>query len=224
MLPVLAAADDWVVVAKPSGLAVHRSPELNDPTYVVQEARRQFGRYVWPVHRLDRPTSGCLLLAFSAEAVEPLAASLAGGRKRYLAMVRGCAAIGPPVVIETPMKDSFGVLRAARTTARCLAATPDPRASLVLAEPHTGRFHQVRRHLRDLSHPVLGDGVHGDSRVNRWWREARGLHRLGLHCVALDLVLPDGEPLRARCPIPDDLGAVWAALPGWLDAAAAVDA
>jgi tRNA pseudouridine65 synthase len=124
-----------------------------------------------------------------------------------------------PVAITTPMKDTKGILREAHTDARVIATCEDPRCSLVLATPRTGRFHQIRRHLRDLSHPVLGDGVHGDSRVNRWWRENRGLGRLALH--NLSLVVP-AFAIDVRCPIPTDLRAVWSALPLWQEAVAAL--
>jgi tRNA pseudouridine65 synthase len=89
----------------------------------------------------------------------------------------------------------------------------------VLAEPETGRWHQVRRHLRDVSHPILGDSTHGDTRVNRWWRETYGLRRLGLHCFSLDLAL-DGETIAATCPAPADLVHIWERLPWWNQALA----
>ena len=220
MLPILAQSADWVVISKPSGLAVHRSPELHDPTYLVQVARNQFGRYVWPVHRLDRATSGCLWLAFRPEVVGALGEALAAGQKRYLALVRGKCLSGAEVVITNPMKDSRGMMREATTQARCIGSSLEPRCSLVLASPQTGRFHQIRRHLRDIGHPVIGDGPHGDSRVNRLWREEHGMGRVALHCLSLSVVLPEG-PLEAVAPIPDDLRRVWARLPWWDDAVAA---
>lgn len=220
MLPILAQTDDWVVVSKPTGLAVHRSPEIRDPTYLVQVARDQLGRYVWPVHRLDRATSGCLWLAFEPGNLATYQEALAAGHKRYLALVRGRYAGTGPVVITNPMTDSKGILREAHTDARCIGASQDPRCSLFLASPATGRYHQIRRHLRDIGHPVVGDGTHGDTRINRWWREERGMGRIALHCLSLSVDLPGG-PLEAVAPIPDDLRRVWSALPWWEDALAA---
>jgi tRNA pseudouridine65 synthase len=220
-IAILAESSDWVVVGKPTGLAVHRGEETNDPTYAVQEVRDLVGRRVWPVHRLDRGTSGCLWMAFSPDRLAEYGTALSAGSKRYLAQVRGAIVGRESVRVERPMKDTRGVMREAATTARCVGSSADPRCSLVLAEPHTGRFHQVRRHLRDLSHPVLGDGIHGDSRINRWWREERGLGRLALHCLSLSIDLPGG-PLRVSCPIPEDLRSVWSVLPWWGEAVATV--
>jgi len=219
MLTVLARTDVWVVVAKPSGLAVHRGDDTRDDTFLVQVARDQLGRKVWPVHRLDRGTSGAVWLAFDPEILAACGEALAAGTKRYVALVRGAALSRDPVEITTPMKDTRGILREAHTSARVVATCESPRCSLVLATPRTGRFHQIRRHLRDLSHPVLGDGVHGDSRVNRTWREERGLGRLALHNASLAV---PAFGIDVSCPLPDDLRRVWSALPLWDEAVAAL--
>ncbi len=216
---ILASHPDWVVVAKPAGLAVHRGDDTRDTTFLVQQVRDQVGRRVWPVHRLDRGTSGAVWLSFDPAHLADCQAALAAGEKRYVALVRGAALSREPVEITNPMKDTKGILREAATWARVLATCEEPRCSLVLAKPRTGRFHQIRRHLRDLSHPVLGDGVHGDSRVNRIWREERGLGRLALH--NLSLTVP-AAGIDVRCPIPDDLRTVWSALPLWREALAAL--
>lgn len=224
-LYVLAQTDDWAVVAKPSGMLVHhneRSREHGERGPVaLQAARDLLGRHVHPVHRLDRPTSGCLLFAFSPEGVAALSDALREGDKQYVALVRGHIASDDPVTVDNPMKDSRGRVKEARTWFRRVAGSDDPRCSLVLARPQTGRFHQVRRHIRDLSHPVIGDTTHGDSKVNRWWREAYGLHRLALHCLSLDLPLPTGR-LQVSCPVPDDLGATLRRMPWWEDAVTAL--
>lgn len=216
---ILAATDDWVVVAKPSGLAVHRGDDTCDTTFLVQQVRDQVGRKVWPVHRLDRGTSGAVWFAFDPAHLAAYQAGLAAGTKRYLALVRGAAMSRESVEITTPMKDTKGIVREAHTTARVLATCEAPRCSLVLATPHTGRFHQIRRHLRDRSHPVLGDGVHGDSRVNRTWREERGLGRLALH--NLTLTVPS-VGIDVHCAVPDDLGEILRALPLWDEAVVAL--
>ncbi len=217
LLPVLTAGDGWVVVAKPSGLAVHRGDDTRDTTFLVQQARDQLGQRVWPVHRLDRGTSGAVWLTFDPGLLAGCQEALAAGTKRYVALVRGAALSRDLVEITTPMKDTKGVVREAHTSARVIGISRDPRCSLVLATPRTGRFHQIRRHLRDLSHPVLGDGVHGDSRVNRTWREERGLGRLALHNASL--AVPT-YGIDVCCPLPDDLRRVWSALPLWDEAVA----
>ncbi|MEZ4235584.1 MAG: pseudouridine synthase [Myxococcota bacterium] len=116
--------------------------------------------------------------------------------------------------------DGRGGTKPAVTVFAPIASCAEPRCSLVLAMLLTGRTHQIRRHLRDLSHPVLGDARHGDTRVNRDWR-ARGLHRLALHCLSLDTEGPTG-PIAARAPLPPELASVCAALPWWPAALAAL--
>jgi tRNA pseudouridine65 synthase len=221
-LEVLARGTRWAIVAKPSGLPVHRSAMVRERDTVVRFARRTFGTDVSPVHRLDRATSGCLLLSLDPGATGALQTALTEGRKRYVAFVRGEIASREAVWVDTPMKDPDGITKAARTRATPIASSPDPRCSLVLAEPETGRWHQVRRHLRDLSHPILGDSTHGDTRVNRWWREERGLRRLGLHCLSIALAPLDGEVIAATCPVPNDLVRIWERLPWWGEAVAAL--
>ncbi len=221
-LPVLARGADWVVVDKPSGLLVHRQPGVREPA-AVQRLRDQLGCRVWPVHRLDRGTSGCLLFALRHAAIAPLHRALVNGHKRYLAHVRGNVAATEPFEVDAPLR-AKGREREARTRFTRLGGAPEPRSSLVLAEPATGRFHQVRRHLVRVSHPVLGDTTHGDSRENRWWRAAFGLRRLALHCWQLHLDLAGGVPLRVEAPVPGDLRAVWEAQPWWAEAAPALAA
>ena len=85
----------------------------------------------------------------------------------------------------------------------------------VVATPHTGRAHQIRRHAQALSMPIIGDSAHGDSKVNRWWRQERGLDRLALHC--LSIALPDpAETIVA--PLEGSLAEVLRAEPLWAEA------
>lgn len=219
---ILAQGREWVVVAKPAGMVVHRSPWAPRAPAVLQVLRDQLGRHVYPVHRLDSPVSGCLLMATDAEVAGVLSAALQApdARKRYLAFVRGNARIEGDVRVETPMKDDQGIEREAASVVRKLGGGPEPRCSLFEVEPLTGRFHQVRRHVRDLGHPVLGDGDHGDNKENRAWKE-RGLRRLGLHCLSLSLEAPEGGRIEVSCPVPTDLRSVWETLPWWPEVVAA---
>jgi len=218
-LTVLAHTEHYVVVSKPPRLMVHRTRLGRDDTYALQMVRDQVGRYVHPIHRLDRATSGCLIFGFDPTWARILQEALAAGQKSYLAMVRGNIRTEAPVDIRRPMKDDNGILKDAHTWARAIGSSAEPRCSLVLARPTTGRYHQVRRHLRDLSHPVLMDATHGDTRCNRWWRENTSLSRLALHCWRIELDLPDG-PLRVTAPIPEDLAEVWHQMPWWPSARA----
>jgi len=221
-LEVLARGAQWAVVAKPSGLPVHRSAMVRERDTLVRLVRRKLGADASPVHRLDRATSGCLLLSLDPEATGALHRALVEGRKRYVAFVRGEIQSRDPMLITNDMKDPDGITKEARTRATPIASCADPRSSLVLAEPETGRWHQVRRHLRDVSHPILGDSTHGDSKVNRWWRAEYGLERLGLHCLSLELAAPDGGRITATCPVPADLIRIWERLPWWDEALAAL--
>jgi tRNA pseudouridine65 synthase len=216
-LQVLAEGEGWRVVAKPAGLPVHRSAMVAERDTLMRLARRQWGDRVSPVHRLDRPTSGCLLLSTGPEHTPALQDALAAGQKWYVAFVRGRADAAAPVRCANPMKDPDGVVQDAATVLIPVAGSQDPRCSLVLAIPETGRWHQIRRHLRDLSHPILGDSTHGDTRVNRWWREEYGLQRLGLHCLSLSLPLGKAR-VEAVCGVPADLRAVLQRMPWWDEA------
>lgn len=218
---VLSEGPGWAIVDKPSGLAVHRSALVRDRHTLMGAVRRQFGPDAAPVHRLDRATSGCLLLSLDPDATGTLHAALAEGHKQYVAMVRGQVVPLEPIVYEQPLSDDSGALKEATTVFSPIAASADPRCSLVLAAPLSGRTHQIRRHLRDLSHPILGDSSHGDTRVNRWWREHYGLQRLALHCLSLRIEGPSG-PIGAVSPLPEPLLGLARAMPWWAAAAAAL--
>ncbi|GIX32486.1 MAG: tRNA pseudouridine synthase C [Lysobacterales bacterium] len=211
-LPVL-YADEWLAaVAKPCGLLAHRSliaPGEND--VLLTRLRAQFGRRVFLPHRLDRATSGVVLVAFGEEMARALGRDFAERRveKRYLAFVRGW--FEPPEgAIDRPLEVPGRGLRPALTHYRTLAQAelpiptpphPTTRWSLVEARPETGRYHQIRRHFKHANHPVLGDTTHGDARHNRLLRSF-GIQRLMLHALSLDFVHPaTGEPLRLDAPL-----------------------
>jgi len=229
-IQILHEAPRFAVVAKPAGIMVHRnkfSRRDESGVALLQLVRDQLGRHVYPVHRLDGGTSGCLLFAFDSAMCAQLQAAMQAPTavKTYLAHCRGDASWVQRHTVDRPIGDSDGVKREAVTHFECLASCDDSlpeRSSLIRCTPQTGRWHQIRKHLNGLSHPILGDAKHGDSRVNRWWRAEHGFQHLGLHCHTLDLVLPYGEPLSVRCPVRPDLVAVWSGLPWWESAVAAV--
>ncbi len=214
-LPRLALGPDWFIIDKPSGLACHRSKMVRDRDTVVSRLAASLDQRIHLVHRLDRATSGCLLVALNRERAASLQAAMtsAEARKVYLVLVRGFFKWDDPVRVTTPMTNSKGQLREADTTLEVLGRSQHPRASLLLARPATGRYHQVRRHARDLDHPVLLDRNHGDHRENATWKQL-GLHRLGLHCVGMALAAPHAE-VTAMSPIPDDLRTGLEATPWW---------
>lgn len=210
---VLRAGSGWAVVAKPPRVLVHRTAESAATEVLLQSVRDRLGCRVYPIHRLDHQASGCVLFATSPERARDLQTALGSARKVYLALVRGELREEGPIVVEKPMKDDNGHLKDAKTTIRRVARASDPRCSVLVAEPHTGRYHQVRRHARDLNHPIVGDTKHGDSRINRWWREERGMTRLALHALHLEVPLPGEDAIEAVCPLFDDMAAVLGALP-----------
>lgn len=228
-LEILHRDERLLAVAKPSGLVVHRSARAGDRDNVMKRLRTQTGVMVWPVHRLDRGTSGVLLFALDTATARTLAEAFAGRAiaKSYLAVVRGW----PPesALVERPLRGEDGRESAAATRVTRLATVelpvpvgphPSARYALVQAQALTGREHQVRRHLRSLNHPLVGDTTWGDSDHNRLFRERFGSRRLLLHAAALRLEWPPDSHLHLRAPLPADLAPVLAAL-GFLEAAEA---
>lgn len=201
--------DDHVVVAnKPSGLLVHRGWDDDDDVAMFR-VRDAIGARVHPLHRLDRGTSGALLFARSPEVTAALQKSFDDRtvEKRYVALVRGePQAEG---VIDHPIpKSEDGPRVPAVTHFRLLARSSVDRCSLVEARPQTGRLHQIRRHLRHISHPLVGDVTYGSGSINRHYRAEYDLHRLALHAERIVFPHPvTGERVEVIAPIPDDLRA-----------------
>jgi tRNA pseudouridine65 synthase len=204
-----------VVVNKPCGLLVHRGWD-NDDDVALFRVRDAMGAHVYPVHRLDRGTSGALLFARSAEAAAAIGHGLEAGRleKRYLALVRGTPPAAGVIDYPLPKDEQKGAPRVAAVTRfRLVARSPVDRCSLVEAIPQTGRLHQVRRHLRHLNHPLVGDVNYGSGEINRHYRAAYNLHRLALHAHLLAFDHPvGGGRIVVRAPMTDDLAGPLAAL------------
>jgi len=211
VLPILYQSAAFVAVDKPSGLSVHRG-QSRDAEHALQRVRDQVGAYVYPVHRLDRATSGVLLFALSPEAARAVGAAFAEGRveKRYLALVRGA----PPEHVRVDhalSQDDGKPPQPAVTHVRTLARLG--RYALVEATPETGRTHQIRRHLKHLSCPIIGDVRYGKGEHNRLFRSRHGLHRLALHATSLTLDDPaTSRSVTIHAPTPEILTATIAAL------------
>ncbi|RMH93229.1 pseudouridylate synthase [Lysobacter pythonis] len=212
-LPVRWLGEKFAVVDKPAGLMVHDSALARGETdFAADRLREQFGRPVFLVHRLDRATSGCLLLAFERETASALGKAWMVGEvaKHYLAICRGWPA-DEVFSIDHPLDGGPGKpkKKAAVTDFEVLAKAELPwpsqafatsRYALLRAAPRTGRFRQIRRHLKHASHHLIGDTSHGDGRHNRAFR-MRGVHRMLLHAQALEFTDPaTGERLRVVCP------------------------
>lgn len=219
----LAQGDGWVVVAKPPRVLVHRNWAFPGEVAMLQRVRDWARTRVYPIHRIDRNTSGCLLFATKRKMAGPLSACLRSEdtQKTYVCLVRGTFPHEGTVRVDTPVKIDKSHYKDALSFVDKLGHHADPRCALLRVRPRTGRTHQVRRHVRDLHHPIIHDGDHGDSRVNRWWRENRGVSRLQLHNLRLDMPHPDGGRIQAVCPLFGDLHAAWSVLDFWSDAVAA---
>jgi tRNA pseudouridine65 synthase len=206
-MDLLFVDDHVVVVNKPSGLLVHRGWG-SDADVAMFRVRDALGAHVYPVHRLDRATSGALVFARTRAAAALLSQSFESRQvdKRYLALVRGV----PPEsgVIDHPIPKSEGGARIPAITRFVLVARSSvDRCALVLAMPETGRFHQVRRHLRHLGHPLVGDVNYGSGELNRRYRSVYDLRRLALHAEAIAFDHPiTQERVAVSAPMPDDLG------------------
>lgn len=211
-LPVLFRDASLAVIDKPAGLMVHDSALARGETdFVADRLRAQFDAPVFLVHRLDRATSGCLLLAFDRDAASVLGKALMAGQveKSYLAVCRGWPE--PSFTIDHPLDGGPGkpVKKPAVTRferlATCELDVPSTgfatsRYALLRAWPETGRFRQIRRHLKHASHHLLGDTSHGDGRHNRAFRML-GIHRMLLHAERLSFPHPGtGERLDVEAP------------------------
>lgn len=202
---ILYRDDRIVVVAKPAGVAVHRGWAADDEA-LLQIVRDEVGSWVWPVHRLDRGASGATAFALDVDAARALGQAFAEGAvaKWYVALTRG----HPPehVVIEHPIPRTAGGERTTAVTEVWCRETFG-RYARIDARPLTGRLHQIRRHLKHISCPLIGDVRYGKGEHNRLFRERYGLHRLALHAARLVLPHPDGGVIDVAAPLAPDLAA-----------------
>jgi len=220
--------DEWLVaVNKPSGWLVHRSwLDRHETVFVMQTVRDQIGQHVFTAHRLDKPTSGVLLMGLSSEVGRLLSLQFEQHQmqKTYHAVVRGW--LESSGTLDYPLVEELDKIADRHTTEartaqpavtdyQSLATVempvgigryPTSRYSLVEMAPKTGRKHQLRRHMSHLRHPIIGDSAHGDLRQNRGAAEHFGANRLMLHASSLALTHPvTGEPLLIRA----GLDGVW---------------
>ncbi|MCF8027837.1 MAG: pseudouridylate synthase [Desulfobacteraceae bacterium] len=208
----------FVAVNKPAGLMMHRSRLVHRNTrFALQMVRDQVGCHVYPVHRLDKPTSGVLIFGLYPGAAGHLAQCFSERRvsKFYLAVVRGWAPasgiIDKPLARYRDKKKRTNIIQPAFTRFLRLGTIelpyavsryPTSRYSLVLARPETGRLHQIRRHLHHISHPVIGDQPHGDGRHNRFFAKTFNCSRLLLAAVRVVFDHPfTGAAITIDAPI-----------------------
>lgn len=223
---ILFQSQDVVVVNKPAGMLVHRSwLDTHETVFLMQTLRDQIGQHVYPVHRLDRPTSGVMVFALNPEMARVLSQQFEQKQvsKTYLAIVRGwtddAGSIDYPLKeqlddIADEFTDKDKMAQAACTDFETLARCELPfvsqsrfttsRYSLLKVMPHTGRKHQIRRHLKHIFHPIIGDTTHGDLRQNKAVHAFCGNERLLLHAHQLTFRLPaQDECVSIIAPVDD---------------------
>lgn len=201
-----------VAVNKPSGELVHPGWARGEPTTMAR-VRDALGARVHPAHRLDRGTSGVVLFARDPEAARALNESWPAVKKRYLALVRGQPPAGATIDHPVRKKERGDERVPAVTHFVRLGVSSVARCALVDVTLDTGRLHQIRRHFKHISHPLIGDVRYGKGDINRAFRETWGFHRLALHAWRVELVHPiTGAALDLVAPLPDELGQVLSAL------------
>ncbi len=233
-LPILYRDDSLIAIHKPAGLLVHRSVlDRHETRFALQMLRDQIGQPVYPVHRLDKGTSGVLLFALDREIGRLLSGQFERGAvgKRYVAIVRG----HPPESgeIDHPLArmadEQAGIVASsaaqpAQTRYFRLATVelpyqvdryPSSRYALVELEPLTGRWHQLRRHMKHIAHPIVGDATHGKGRHNRLFQTLFGHSRLFLAATEMRFSHPvSRQILRLQAGLAEDFAEVVGRM-GW---------
>lgn len=204
-----------VIVNKPTGLLVHRSPIAADASeFAIQVLRDQIGQKVFPVHRLDRKTSGLLVFALNEEVNKLMQVAFMNRaiEKKYLAIVRGFVAENG--TIDYALTNEAGKVQDALTHYRLLqhfeieipnGKFTTARYSLVEVEPETGRMHQIRKHFAHIFHPIIGDRPHGCNKQNKLFLEKWGMNSMLLHASELTFKHPiSNQEMTFKAPLPAD--------------------
>jgi len=200
MLEIIYRDEHLIAINKPHGLLVHRSSIAADVSeFAIQLLRDQIGQKVYPAHRIDRKTAGVLLFALDKESEIAMQQAFMENRvkKRYFAIVRGFTP--DEETVDYALRKENGTLQNALTRYRTLERAeldialgkhPTSRYSFVLAEPETGRMHQLRKHFAHIFHPIIGDRTHGCNKQNKMFKENWEMETMFLHAKELRLVHP----------------------------------
>lgn len=211
MLEILYQDEYLVAINKPSGLLVHKSPiDKAETEFAMQLIRDQIGQYVYPVHRLDKPTSGVLIFALSSEVARLMSEAFRNNKvqKEYMAVVRGYTKeeelidYDLTVILDKKAdkdrnknkepqeaKTYYEQLRTVELPFP-VSRYPVARYSLLKLIPKTGRKHQLRRHMKHILHPIVGDTKYGRNEHNNLFREQFDVHRLLLHASRITFSHP----------------------------------
>jgi tRNA pseudouridine65 synthase len=207
--------DDFcLIINKPSNLLVHHSYYArNIEEESLAELLRNQGIEAYPVHRLDRKTSGLILFAKKKEYVPAFQQLFEENQieKKYLALVRGFVAESG--MIDTPVKNDRGNYKEAETHFKCIEHIELPipvepyetaRYSIVEFTPKTGRMHQLRIHANKIAHPIIGDPKYGNRHHNHMFIDKFGIHNLFLHAKSLAFIHPfTNKNICVKAEVPD---------------------
>lgn len=200
-LPIIYQDEHIIAINKPSGLLVHRSMiDRHETRFAMQMVRDMIDQHVYTVHRLDKPTSGVLVFALSSDVARLMTEQFIEKtiHKTYHALTRGWT---NSQFVDYALKEKLDKIadkdaqkdkapQDAQTDITCLqrftypqavGRYPQARLSWVELNPHTGRKHQLRRHLAHVRHPIMGDTTHGDGKQNKFMRDTFNFHHLALH-------------------------------------------
>ena len=232
MLEIIYRDEYYIAINKPAGLLVHRSNiDRHETRFAIQMLRNQIGHRVYPVHRLDKPTSGILLFGLDNESTSKMQQQFIDKRvsKTYIAIVRGFTPesldIDHPVKAIADRYEKTDISpKQAFTQLETLAQNefdfcvdpkyPATRYSLVKLKPQTGRRHQLRYHMKHISHPIIGDAKYGKGIHNRYFKDTFHCNRLLLAATGLSFYHPysgksveiSSKPTTDFCNIVEQLG------------------
>lgn len=215
MLEIVYQDEYLIAINKPHGLLVHRSSIARDAKeFALQLLKAQIGKYVSPVHRLDRKTSGVLLFALEKDVEIAMHQKFMKGevQKEYLAIVRGYSP--DQMEIDYPLLKENGMMQEAFTEFKTLERAEleiplgkhaTSRYSLIEAKPTTGRMHQLRKHFAHIFHPIIGDRKHGCNKQNRFFKEQWDMTTMLLHASSLRFKHPiTEEDIYISAPVQDE--------------------
>ncbi len=227
LLDIIYRDENYIAINKPSGLMVHKSAMARGvKEFALQMLRDQIGLRVYPCHRLDRPTSGVLLFALNSEAAAKMGAVFENRliEKSYICLVRGWPKLDGGE-INYPLAEDKGSDKGKKEAISFYELTEKyelnvavdrydkTRYSLLTIKPTTGRKHQIRRHLKHLNHPIIGDSKYGKSKHNNFFKESYSFPRLALHCYSLKFEHPYlMKNLTIKSPLSNDFNELLAEL------------
>ncbi len=218
LFSILHNSEDLIAINKPYGYFVHQSsldPYSNK--IVLQRLRDQIGRKVFPIHRLDRKTTGVLLFALNHKTQIEISKKFMAKdvQKKYLAMVRGWTE--DTDIVDYPLTNLEGKTQEAMTKYTTLKRYEIPlssgryntsRYSLLRLEPSTGRYHQLRKHLAHIRHPIIGDRPHGCNKQNKFFKTEFSYDQMMLHAEELSFCFSHND-YKLNAPPSEEFTRIW---------------